>query len=474
MEWFVTGLALLLPWIAATLWLSLLWPQPSPGRWPMVVGYGFVLGMLLASLLLYLLGVLGFGLQVLLPLGIIALLAIGAGLLLRRQSGVAAAAAASATPDTVPLWQWLLFALVLLWIVVRLAGLALEVWWQPLFPWDAWTTWAVRSRVWTEEQALLPFIPPRAWLADPVAEAYTIDAWDYPSTVSLISAWPSLAYGEWRETAANLPWLGCAIALLLGLYGQSRNWGASPLVAVVFIWILISLPLLDTHIALAGYADLWMAALLGFAFMAFMHWARYRDWRQGLLTVVLVLCLLLIKREGLIWVGVFVPALLAVWVRWSIWLLLGVAAIALGFAVWVTGGLTLSLPMLGELTISAMEMSLPYFGRFEIGHQGDYDMLGRHLLLRSNWHLLIYLLVVALVLAIWHGLTQPAPPWYRAGLVWVLAALSAVYLLFFWTGASAWVTAGTSINRILLQFAPAFVFWLMTVSLTLASRRRDC
>jgi hypothetical protein len=54
-------------------------------------------------------------------------------------------------------------------------------------------------------------------------------------------------------------------------------------------------------------------------------------------------------------------------------------------------------------------------------------------------------------------------PAHRAGLAWVLAALLAFYLLFFWTAAAAWALSGTSLNRILLQFAPALAFWMLSV-----------
>jgi hypothetical protein len=54
----------------------------------------------------------------------------------------------------------------------------------------------------------------------------------------------------------------------------------------------------------------------------------------------------------------------------------------------------------------------------------------------------------------------------------VLGAIAAFYVLFFWTPAAEWVRLGTSGNRIMLHFAPALVFWLMTLwhSLSRATR----
>ena len=56
MGWWWVGLALILPWMAMTLWLRLLWPEPTPGRWPMVLGYGYLLGMTAIAGILWLQG----------------------------------------------------------------------------------------------------------------------------------------------------------------------------------------------------------------------------------------------------------------------------------------------------------------------------------------------------------------------------------------------------------------------------------
>jgi hypothetical protein len=427
----------------------------------MLAGYGYLAGALTSALLVYALGVLGSPLLVWpVMIGLSALL-LGALLALQRQHRAQLSRHPGQRPEAgdsgVPLWQWLLFATAVLWLLVRLVDLGLEIAWQPLFPWDAWTTWGLRARVWTEQQALIPFVAPERWLAEPALQAQTIDAWDYPSTVSLLSAWPALAYGQWHESLANLPWLGCALALLLGFYGQARRWGASPLAAIAFAWLLLTLPMLDTHIALAGYADLWLATLLGLAFMAFLHWARDRDWRQGAMAGALVLCLPLIKQEGAVWAGLFIPALLALWLRWRGWLLLVLSGSAVLVALHLRAGWT------------PADLPLPYLSSAHFGLQGDWQPLLRHLFLRSNWHLFGFLLAAALGVAVTLQLTGQRSAWSRVALVWVLGALAALYLLFFWTDAAQWALSGTSINRIVLQFAPALTFWMMATWLQLYS-----
>jgi hypothetical protein len=88
-----------------------------------------------------------------------------------------------------------------------------------------------------------------------------------------------------------------------------------------------------------------------------------------------------------------------------------------------------------------------------------------HLFVFDTWHLLMYVVLLAII---WRASLLPRlltdqsreMVWERAALFWVLTACFAFYILFFWTSASEWVRLGTSVNRIMLHFAVALVFWL--------------
>ena len=462
MGWWGVGLALGLPWLAGALWLRLFWREPVAGVWPLALGYGYLLSLLGATLLLRSFGMAGLPFAFFATLLLFALLAAMAVQRLRQRARISAGDNLG-TFRRLPIWQQILFALLLLWLGARLLGLALEVWWQPLFPWDAWTTWAVRARVWSELQQLVPFVSAQDWLADPGTSAYTITASGYPETVSLLALWPALGYGGWNETAANLPWLGCGLALGLGFYGQARLWGASPLTSLVFLWLLLSLPLLNTHVALAGYADLWLATALGLALIALLHWARDGDWRQGLLALVLALTCPLIKQEGLVWLLLLLAALLAARLsgRSLLWLVSAAAVIAL--AIWLRGGLTVEIPLLGILHLTPTLIDVPGLGRFELAYHDNWAAVWRNLFVYGSWHLFAYLLLPAIVWGLIGAFRSGAEPWRWAGLAFVLGALLALFVLFFLTDAHLWAAQSTSINRLLLHFAPAFVFWMLTL-----------
>ena len=113
---------------------------------------------------------------------------------------------------------WLLLA----WLVVRFVLLGIEVAWQPLYPWDAWTQWATKARVWYELGRIVPFAGADAWFAGDGA-VYFDAAPGYPPTVPLLQAWTCLALGRWDDTLMNWPWWQIAVALALAVYGGLRS-----------------------------------------------------------------------------------------------------------------------------------------------------------------------------------------------------------------------------------------------------------
>lgn len=464
MGWWWVGLALVLPWVVGTLWIRGAWHKaPAAGVWPLALGYGYILGLLTVTLFLRLQAMADFGADFSDPLvELIVLGGAGAWWLWHRGYGVVGRFTFSGKFwSQQPLWQRIVFALLLGWLLWRLTGLALEVWWRPLYPWDAWANWTVRAKVWAELQQWVPFLTPQQWLADPSPTVYTVEAWAYPITVSLLASWPTLAFGSWQETIANLPWLGAALALGLGFYGQVRLWGATPLTALLFTWLLLSLPILDTHVALAGYADLWITAAFSLAAIAFFQWVRTADRRQGILALLLACACPLIKLEGTVWLAMFTPALLVVWLRgWPLRVFAGLGA-GLIITWWSLGGMAFDISGLGHFTLRPNLIEVPYLGRFALGyHHGTWGSVWKNFFVLANWHLLWYLVLISLVIAVpkWR-----AERWRRIMAVFIGSCVLMLFVLFFCTDAQHWAAQYTSINRVFMHFVPALLFWVFTL-----------
>jgi hypothetical protein len=164
-----------------------------------------------------------------------------------------------------------------------------------------------------------------------------------------------------------------------------------------------------------------------------------------------------------VWAAFFVPALLTRWLGTRGWLALFAGAGAVILAVGLSGGIAWDLPLIGRLELSLDRVYTPMTGAFEfIAQQDVLRPLLVHFFVFDTWHLLLLAVYVALVLQIVQAADsrRTLEPWQRAALAWVLSAVAGFYLLFFWTPAAEWVRLGTSVNRILLHFAPALVFWL--------------
>ena len=176
----------------------------------------------------------------------------------------------------------------------------LEVSWQPLFPWNAWTQWATKARVWFELGRVVPFAGSADWLvAD--GSAYFDAGPQLPPTLPLLQVWASIALGGWDDALMNWPWWQFAVALSFAVYGAMRALDMPALSALVVTFFVSSLPLANVHVALAGYADLPLAAYYACAALAFLRFAASRDLRDVLLAVVLALACTQIKAPGIGW-----------------------------------------------------------------------------------------------------------------------------------------------------------------------------
>ena len=185
---------LLLPWLLGVVWLRAPWLGASVVTWPALLGYGYLAGALATTLIMRLLDLLGFRLGFF-SIGLALLVLIFAGTWLGRKTPWKMDEL-GADWRSLSGWRKTAYAILLSVIVLRLAGLGLEIVWRPLFPWDAWTQWATKARVWFELGRLAPFVAADEWLVGSVAGAYTDSAPHYPPAIPLLQVWivtPSVA-----------------------------------------------------------------------------------------------------------------------------------------------------------------------------------------------------------------------------------------------------------------------------------------
>ena len=453
-------LAWLLPWAAGT-GLCVVLGRGLRARWDIAaaLGNGLLLGWFLTALLASWLAAADTAqafVRVAPWLGAMAVIAWGAVFALRHR-GMPPAPASTPLPRFWRIAWWLLLALV----VVRLVVLGSEALLRPTFPWDAWSAWAVKPKTWFLLDHFVPYVDPATWLADPSAPARTSAVWDYPTLLAWLQVWFASACGDWNEPRINLAWTGVLAALVLASYGQWRAIGAGRCLAMALVYALVSLPLIGAHAALAGYADLWLAAAFGMAVLAWLRWLRRGEAGQLALAIVFALSLPMIKLEGAVWLLVLsvvaVLAMLPVRWRWRV-VALVLGLVVLGVAL---GGFVFPMLGLGWVRVNWGQVMVPALGTLDLHWRPVGTAMLSGLFTLPNWHLLWYL-VPLIVVARWRVLAHDRASACLGSLLGACALF--LFVLFFFTDASAWAQNYTSANRLILHVVPA-VFSLVALLL---------
>jgi hypothetical protein len=445
MDALLTILALALPVLLGGLWLQQFVPFNFAGRTALVWGNGTLLGLLLIPQLMRALDTLQ------IPLTFVATASlVGALIALTIITQLLRGPRAPSVPTPVryfsamPASHKALFCFFLLLIVIRVTTLGLEILWRPLFPWDATMHWATKARVWFEYNSIVSFVTKDAWGEIGGAGIFTDSHPYYPVAVPLLQVWMNLVLGRWDESLMNLPWLLCLIALGSAFYGQLRAQCLGPVLAIGFAYLLLSMPLLNTHVALAGYADIFLGAAYCAALMAFHSWFTTRQRWQGVLALFFAISCALIKDEGLVWSLTFVPAM-----AFTLMPRREAAGLCVLFP--------LVLVLLWLLRPPGLEIA---------GYPLDYLDLGFHteglvgmlqsIWLHDNWHLLGYLLLAIIPL----GLLMPGAMTrtYLPISVALAAAVMAFLFLFLFTGFGVAASDFTGVGRLSIQLAPGLLY----------------
>ena len=433
----IIGIAL--SWAAGAAVLSpLLWRGAST-RWTTLAGYGFAAGLLLTTLVMRAtfaakLG-LSFGVTAA-GLVLVTIAAIGATVLMHRRGLLRVSAELSPALPEAAAWSRVLWYVLLALTIARIAMLTMEAWWRPLFPWDAWQIWGPKTKIWFETRDL--------------NNLYGHFENGYPPAINLIQVWANLGLGAWDDARMNIAWPLLLGALALGAYGQARQAGGSPLAAAIVAYLLASVPMLDTHAALAGYADLPLAVTFGLAAIAFFVWVVTDDWRQLVLALLFAAMAPLYKIPGIAWSLTLAPALLVALlgrtpgrraVRW---------VVAIVVAVLASGA---------YLYARQRNFALNFYQAHVSVNSSSSFVLDNYFLL-DNYHLVWYMALAALICWWRAAITMPLRP------ATTLIAAGAAFLVvsFFFTNSAEWWGDYGSINRATLHFVPALIFYLFLLS----------
>lgn len=449
-------LATLLPWCAGTVAARLI---IGVAPLSLLLGHGYLLGQLLLVILL--LGWDAAGLT--LAFAPLAALLGGATVLgslpwlraLQRQrsSTIRLGPGAARIP-----WRHTLWVLpLLLFLAVRGGVLAQEMALRPLFAWDAWMNWVPRAVVWFQHGELTAFGNPDAWLAAPPGtELYTLGNWragDYPPAIPLLLLWQMLGANSSDHTLLYLPWLLLPGACALALWGHLRALALPHWTAALALYALLSQPLLATHSALAGYADLWLGAAFSLGAMALAHWQHTGAWRHGLLAITMALMCALLKTPGLGFAALLLgAAVLLLWRPPARWLLASAATLCTLLLLGLLLGLHPRVAELDALLVLDLPWTLP---TLTLAPRPLLPYLWQALFVQANWHLLWLLLPTCLLAGLaWRGLASL----HSIALLLLVAGFGLLLFLFGFTHYFKEAANFVTLNRTLLYLVPLAVY----------------
>ena len=451
--------ALTLPWLFGYICLRCL--MSSSCRWNrwIISGHSYLVGIVLTTLVMRLWDSSGLPLHYWSLVATISALAVGACLVLRLLPVTPSMTTASPAMQK---WEVALVILFLLLITYRYMGIAQEIVLRPLYPWDAWMNWAPKAVTWFNLNDLALYISPEDWLQSPQnVTDYTTgarNAWKYPITVPLIQLWGMLGAGSADQTLSNLPWLLAPLAFALALYGHLKLLGASTLLATAACYILLSIPYISVHTALAGYADLWLALAFGAATLSLHEWQQSRHWSWWVLALFFAITCTQLKLPGLVLGAIILTmsliSLLNPSKNTKLIAALSTASLLI-YAAFI--GISFSVPSVGLVEIVPGKIALPYLGTFQLEYQSVHHALIETIFHMINWNTLWYLPGILLIIKlISKAYLQPASLELQAITLLMLFLL----FIFYFTHFSEFILDYSTVNRVLLYAVPVMVFYL--------------
>ena len=325
---------------------------------------------------------------------------------------------------------------------------------RPIFPWDAVTTWMYSSKAWVMSDSITELVYAPTWLSKVDSLGHPMYASHYPQTLPKHTAALSALSGVWRPLVPGLTWAACWIAIILMTGGAIASASGSPPIALIGAYMMGSLPLLNAHAALAGYADIWMVLCSGGGLMMLLVWSQLKTPQFLYLSLMLLLAGAVIKAEGWIWAGMGGVFLLHQYFLGRRDYILMLLFFGLSLASMVALDITeISLGPAGFWGFSADQISVGVLGSYPTR---PYNALPNYfvaLVNEPNFHLLGIVYLASLLVISFKLRRGAAPFWLMSCLI-----IGSQSIIFGLSSFSEYAESGTAINRLLLHFVPVFVF----------------
>lgn len=340
-------------------------------------------------------------------------------------------------------------------IVLHLYHIIMQNTSMPLIGWDAWNGWVAKAKIWHYHGISEPLINRFVWLQSD--SVLTNPIVHYPDGLSLLYLFES-GYWGWNETELNAIYPAMFIALIFSFFGNIKILTDSRIYPWVAVLMLVTIPMVNIHLVLAGYADIWIAAFLVLSIFNAQMFLDKPHIKSFLSVAIFSIAMVLFKLESWVWLAIFVSAFFLSVLSTNKRKLLYVIFVSVCFIWWLNDGLSINLPM-GELIIKPNLIQIPALGSYSLTFLNTTTSLLEALFFSKSWGLLWYLIpvVIFLTIRIKNKNTLVLP-----GLFLIFTVLF-LFVLFYMTYASVFANDFTSSNRIVMHIVPLFIYLLVQV-----------
>ncbi|VAW36324.1 hypothetical protein MNBD_GAMMA01-1849 [hydrothermal vent metagenome] len=347
------------------------------------------------------------------------------------------------------------YAVALMLILVHMYYIISQNQALPLTPWDSWYGWIAKAKIWFYHSINEPLIERGNWLLS--VSQFTSPTTHYPDGLSLLYVFNAGFFG-WHETHLNGLYPAMFIAFLFAFYGNIKLLTKSTNYAWLALVLLVTIPFINVHVTLAGYADIWVAVYLTLSLFSLQHFLSQPRITGLLLAILFMFAMILFKLESWVWLSIFVLVFMLSLVskikrKWTY------LAILSATIIWyLNNGFSITFGF-GELIIKPDLLKIPALGSYSLAFTNTTVAWLEALFFSNNWHLLWYSIPLVVVLF----LKTKDKSLLILPCLYLVCSTIFLYVLFYLTYASVFANDFTSSNRVVLHIVPVYIYFLIQV-----------
>ena len=343
-----------------------------------------------------------------------------------------------------------------IWLILLTILGSSAIYWNgsslPNMAWDSWMVWVGKADQWIIHGLSVHINQFDLWAKD--SQSIFNSAAHYPDGLSLIYFLPRLISPS--NGIINILYLFSFAMIALLLTSRLARKGAPFYLQFLLIVVMFTTPLINNHLMIQGYADIWMAMYIVLIMLTFMDYHEKQELGVGITLIGYLLMLPMLKIEGWVWLVLFIFAhtMVAIANHKHKLKIFSLLLVALTLVV-ALGGINLKLPI-GNLIINADKIEVLHLLNTQIQFTNINDYLLTGFFWQNNWSI-IWLGLPFLLVSFFTSKHTKAS---QISHVFFILALSGFMFLFNFTEASKWAEDFTALNRIVLQLTLCYIFLL--------------